>query len=120
MRVIVIDDSKDMRVLLIRAATILGYEVREAADGLEALDILAAGYLPDLALVDWDMPNMNGLEFVARARQDPKLTSMKILFVTAESEQKQVVKALANGADEYLMKPFPVQTLIDCVKQLLD
>jgi two-component system chemotaxis response regulator CheY len=107
MRAMVIDDSRAMRMILKRIVTKLNFEVVEAGDGQEALDLLAGmTEVPELALIDWNMPNMNGLEFVTHARADPRLREMTLVMVTTESEQGQIVRALAAGAHEYLIKPF--------------
>ena len=107
MRAIVIDDSRAMRLILKRIVGQIGFEVFEAEDGQAALDLLAAlDQLPDLALVDWNMPNMNGLEFVTAVRADARLREMTLVMVTTESEQSQIVRALAAGAHEYVIKPF--------------
>ena len=111
MRAIVVDDSRAMRGLLRRVLAEMACEVREAADGQLALDCLAGGYQPDLALVDWNMPNLNGLEFVTQVRQNPRFESMRIVMVTTEVEQHQMIKALEAGANEYLMKPFTPEAL---------
>jgi two-component system chemotaxis response regulator CheY len=99
----VIDDSRTMRMILSRIVSALGFTVVEAGNGREAVDLLAAR---DLALVDWNMPEMNGLEFIATVRADPRLRSMTLMMVTTESEQGQIVRALAAGAHEYVIKPF--------------
>jgi two-component system chemotaxis response regulator CheY len=107
MRAIVIDDSRAMRLILSRIAVQLGFEVLEAGNGREALDLLGASdEAPKLALVDWNMPEMNGLEFVTAVRADPKYRTMTLMMVTTESEQSQMVRALAAGAHEYVIKPF--------------
>jgi two-component system chemotaxis response regulator CheY len=107
MRAIVIDDSRAMRLILSRIAVQLGFEVLEAGNGREALDLLGADpEAPALALVDWNMPEMNGLEFVTAVRADPKYRTMTLMMVTTESEQSQIVRALAAGAHEYVIKPF--------------
>ena len=86
----------------------------EAGDGQEALDLLATmPEVPELALIDWNMPNMNGLEFVSRARSDPRLREMTLVMVTTESEQSQIVRALAAGAHEYVIKPFTEGAMIE-------
>jgi two-component system chemotaxis response regulator CheY len=111
---IVIDDSRAMRLILGRILAQLGYEVREAANGQEALEILAT--LPDppaLALVDWNMPVMNGIEFVTQARSESRLRSMALVMVTTESEHNQIVRALAAGAHEYVIKPFTPDAIIE-------
>jgi two-component system, chemotaxis family, chemotaxis protein CheY len=107
MLALVIDDSRAMRMILKRIAMSLGYEVREAGNGREALDLLEAEpQLPAVALVDWNMPVMNGLDFVTAVRKDPKLRTMSLVMVTTESEHSQIVRALAAGAHEYVIKPF--------------
>jgi two-component system chemotaxis response regulator CheY len=104
---IVIDDSSAMRMILCRIVTKLGFEVDEAVDGRDALDKLnAAEQVPDVALIDWNMPEMNGLEFIQAVRSDPRYSRLTLLMVTTESEQSQIVRALAAGAHEYLIKPF--------------
>jgi two-component system, chemotaxis family, chemotaxis protein CheY len=114
MRALVIDDSRAMRMILKRIVTKLNFEVTEAADGQEALDLLASmGEVPELALIDWNMPNMNGLEFVTKARADPRLREMTLVMVTTESEQNQIVRALAAGAHEYVIKPFTEGAMIE-------
>jgi two-component system chemotaxis response regulator CheY len=114
MRAIVIDDSRAMRMILKRIVTKLNFEVIEAGDGQEALDLLAStDRVPELALIDWNMPNMNGLEFVTAARGDPRLREMTLVMVTTESEQNQIVRALAAGAHEYVIKPFTEGAMIE-------
>ena len=113
MRALVIDDSRAMRRIVEGSLTGLGYEVRQAADGREALDVLGSGWVPDLATVDWNMPVMDGLQFVSAVRSNPALRAMTIMMVTSESEQTQIVKALAAGAHEYLIKPFTADAIRD-------
>ncbi|HVQ95330.1 MAG TPA: response regulator [Mycobacteriales bacterium] len=107
MLAMVIDDSRAMRLILRRIAVQLGFEVVEAGNGREALDLLnATDVVPSFALVDWNMPEMNGLDFVTAVRADQRLRSMTLMMVTTESEQSQIVRALAAGAHEYVIKPF--------------
>ena len=114
MRAMVIDDSRAMRMILKRIVTKLNFEAIEAGDGQEALDLLATmTEVPELALIDWNMPNMNGLEFVTKVRADPRLREMTLVMVTTESEQGQIVRALAVGAHEYVIKPFTEGAMID-------
>jgi two-component system, chemotaxis family, chemotaxis protein CheY len=111
---IVIDDSRAMRMILRRILTQLEFEVIEAGDGREALDILGTlEELPGLALIDWNMPNMNGLEFVTAVREDKRLREMTLVMVTTESEQSQIVRALAAGAHEYVIKPFTSGAMVE-------
>jgi two-component system chemotaxis response regulator CheY len=106
MRGMVIDDSRAMRLILRRITTQLGFEVSEAGDGKQAMALLAEGELPQFALVDWNMPEMDGLEFVTAVRADPRLRDISLIMVTSESEPTQIVRALAAGAHEYVIKPF--------------
>ena len=114
MRAMVIDDSRAMRMILKRIVAKLNFETVEAGDGQEALDLLAAmTEVPDLALIDWNMPVMNGLEFVTKVRADARLREMTLVMVTTESEQNQIVRALAAGAHEYVIKPFTEGAMIE-------
>ena len=114
MLAIVVDDSRAMRLILRRIVGQLGFDVIEAGDGKEALDALAGlDDLPQLALVDWNMPNMNGLEFVSAVRADARLREMTLVMVTTESEQSQIVRALAAGAHEYVIKPFTAGAMVE-------
>ncbi|MBM3986656.1 MAG: response regulator [Planctomycetes bacterium] len=106
MRALVIDDSAVIRTVLTRILTKLGFEVVQAAHGKEALECLRGGPLPAIALVDWNMPEMNGYEFIRSVRQSSEWRDLPLMMVTTETEMEQVVKALAAGANEYLMKPF--------------
>jgi two-component system, chemotaxis family, chemotaxis protein CheY len=111
---IVIDDSRAMRLILRRIVSQLGFEVIEAEDGQAALNLLAAvDEVPKLALIDWNMPNMNGLEFVVAARDDARLRDMTLVMVTTESEHGHIVRALAAGAHEYVIKPFTTDAMIE-------
>jgi two-component system, chemotaxis family, chemotaxis protein CheY len=84
----------------------LGFDVAEATNGREGLARLEDGEPPDLVLVDWNMPEMNGIEFLTTVRSEPYSSTARILMITTETDLPQVVEALESGADEYLMKPF--------------
>ncbi|MBO0922442.1 response regulator [Cellulomonas sp. zg-ZUI222] len=118
MRALVIDDSRTMRRIIVRILHGLGFETVEAEDGRQALDLLAEGPVPDLACVDWNMPVMDGLTFVVHARADRSLRGMTLMMVTTESEHAQIVRALAAGAHEYLVKPFGADDLRDKLELL--
>ena len=116
---IVIDDSTAMRRILRRIVGQFGFEVCEAGNGREALDVLGASDpVPELALIDWNMPEMNGLEFIQAVRKDPRYTRLTLLMVTTESEQSQIVRALAAGAHEYLIKPFTADAVAEKLELL--
>lgn len=106
MRAIVVDDSRATRAILVRILTEIGFETIQAAHGREALELLAAEPPVGLALVDWNMPIMDGLDFVRAVKADPELQSMKVVMVTTEGDMDHMVRALEAGADEYAMKPF--------------
>ena len=112
MHSLVIDDSRAMRLILGRMLRELGFEVADASNGLEGLEQLAATD-PELVLVDWNMPAMTGIDFIEGMRRPPYSSSAKVLMVTTESEIPQVMRALSAGADEYLMKPFTKESVLD-------
>jgi len=109
---LVIDDSHTMRRIVRRIVAQLGFDVYEAENGKEAIDLLAElPTVPAVALVDWNMPVMDGLEFIRQVRQLPDLRGMTIMMVTTEGEHSAIVRALAAGAHEYVIKPFPPEAI---------
>jgi len=118
MRALIIDDSRVMRSILRRIVTGLGFEAAEAGDGQQALDVLNSGFAPDLCLIDWNMPVMDGYTFLTRVRDNPDWRSITLMMVTTESEQQQIVRALAAGAHEYVIKPFTPDAIADKLEML--
>lgn len=106
MLALVIDDSRAMRAILRSILQNLGFQVAEAGNGREALDKLNEIGPPDVALVDWNMPVMTGIDFVKAVRSDSRFNLVRVVMVTTESETSQVLKALEAGANEFVMKPF--------------
>ena len=106
MRALVVDDSKAMRMIVGRTVKGLGFEVVEACHGLDALERLKDSGRFEVALVDWNMPEMNGYEFIRAVRADAAYSNMLLVMVTTEAEMSQVMRALEAGANEYIMKPF--------------
>ena len=105
MRTLVVDDSRTMRTILRRTLAELGHhDVEEAGHGVEALARFEER-VPDLALVDWNMPVMGGRELVLALREVRAYDSARIVVVTSETSPRIVVEALRAGADEYAMKP---------------
>jgi two-component system chemotaxis response regulator CheY len=102
-----------MRTILRGILASLDFAVVEAADGRQAIDILSEDRDFDLALVDWNLPVMSGLEIVTEVRKDPRLASLPLLMVTTETELERVAQALQAGANEYIMKPFDRDMLLD-------
>jgi two-component system chemotaxis response regulator CheY len=113
MQALVVDDSRAMRAILTRLMTGLGFDVAQASDGQEALDALDAGLRPDVALVDWNMPVMDGLSFIKAVRARDDLRGITLMMVTTESEHGQIVRALAAGAHEYVIKPFTEEVIAE-------
>jgi two-component system chemotaxis response regulator CheY len=112
-KALVVDDSRAMRRIIGKYLAELGFDVHEAASGLEAL--VQAHKLEGLSLVmlDWNMPEMDGKTLLLRLRAEPEFADLPIMMVTTESEMEQVEVALAAGASEYLMKPFDRQALLE-------
>jgi len=96
----------------------LGVESEQAEDGKVALERVERNPNFDLALVDWDMPYMDGLEFVRRVRQRPALASMKLMMVTSHTSGRDVRTALELGADDFLMKPLDAAMVGDKLRLL--
>jgi two-component system chemotaxis response regulator CheY len=103
---LVVDDSAVIRTVLTRILTGMGFEVLQAVNGKDALQKLQGIERPAIAMVDWNMPEMNGYDFIRSVRADARWRDMPLMMVTTETELEQVVRALAAGANEYLMKPF--------------
>jgi two-component system chemotaxis response regulator CheY len=112
MRALVVDDSRAVRLIIAKILHELGMEVVEASNGQEALDQIRSDPDVQVALVDWNMPVMNGLDFIRAVRADPVFDPLRILMVTTETESEQVTRALDAGANEYVMKPFTRDVLV--------
>lgn len=106
MRALVIDDSRAVRAVLVRMLRRHGFDVTEAGNGVEGLERLKHSERFDLALVDWNMPEMDGLALIRAVRADGAFDSVRLMMVTTESDLGRVATALEAGADEYVMKPF--------------
>ena len=106
MRALVIDDSRATRRVVGQYLRELGYEVVEAGDGQQAIDVLEAQGQPDVILVDWNMPVMNGLDFIKAVRGKKENRDMPIIMVTTETEMERMALAFLAGVNEYIMKPF--------------
>ena len=111
LRALVIDDSRAMRLIIGTILTDLGLEIVEAGDGREGLTRLEQADF-DLVLVDWNMPVMNGLDFITAVRARRAYDDLRLVMVTTETEQEQVLRALDAGANEYVMKPFTREILV--------
>lgn len=111
MNALVIDDSSTMRLILTRFLVKMGFQVVEATNGREALQRLREMGRPDLVLVDWNMPEMNGMDFVRSVRADRRFDDLPLVMVTTNTELEHVAEALEAGANEYVMKPFTMDVI---------
>ncbi|WP_373258302.1 response regulator [Brevundimonas sp.] len=102
---LIVDDSRIIRKVARRIVEGLGFEVDEAGDGAEAL-IFCSSSMPEVILLDWSMPVMDGMAFLRRLRVLPGGAGPKVLFCTIETRAERIAEALAAGADDYVMKPF--------------
>tara|TARA_R110000868_G_scaffold241497_1_gene496125 strand:- start:104816 stop:105190 length:375 start_codon:yes stop_codon:yes gene_type:complete len=117
MRILLIDDSKTMRNIQRSVLKQLGYtEIEEACDGQDALSKIGA-FKPDLCLVDWNMPIMDGLTFVTTFRQTNKSTPL--IMVTSEAEKSRVIEAIKAGVNNYVVKPFTPDLLSERITETL-
>jgi two-component system, chemotaxis family, chemotaxis protein CheY len=113
MKALVIDDSRMIRKMLRQTLTPLGFEVHEAENGREGLERFRELQHPDLILVDWNMPEMDGIDFVRALRNEEHFAANCVMMVTTQAEGEHVVTALEAGVDEYLMKPFTPEMIRD-------
>jgi two-component system chemotaxis response regulator CheY len=117
MKILLVDDSKSLRSIERGMLEQLGYtQFEEAADGLDALSKVGA-FQPDLILLDWNMPRMNGIDFLKSFRQTNKATP--VIMVTTEAEKEQVVEAIKAGVTNYLVKPFTREQLSQRIVQTI-
>jgi len=113
-KALVVDDSRAVRMILSRILTKLGFDVGQASTGREALDLIEAeGSFVSLVLADWNMPEMNGLELVRQLRSKSEFDSTVVVMVTTETEMDHMAAALEAGANEYVMKPFTQEILLE-------
>ena len=120
MRILMVDDSRTMRNIQKGVLKVLGeHVVTEAGDGTEALVAIAAATEPfDLMLVDWNMPRMDGMTLVTRIREKDRTTP--IIMVTTEAEKERVIVAIKAGVNNYVVKPFTPDSLLERVRQTLE
>lgn len=112
-KALLVDDAKVVRISLGRIMKSLGFEVLEAANGAVAQEQMQAHDDISVVLLDWNMPVMNGYDFLLGLRSDAKhITEPRVIIVTTETGMSSMLKALAAGADEYIMKPFDKEMLM--------
>jgi len=116
--ILIVDDEPNILLSLEFLMKQAGYEVQTSADGDDALQQIHATP-PDLVLLDINMPKRNGYEVCETVRADPKLSSVKIIMLTAKGRDVEREKGLALGADDYVVKPFSTQDVVDKVSNIL-
>lgn len=118
MRILLVDDSRTMRNIQKKALGVLGeIEVLEAGDGVEALAVIEGSPGFGLMLIDWNMPNMDGITLVKKIRETDKQTPL--IMVTTEAEKARVLEAIKAGVNNYVIKPFTPESLMDKVNATL-
>jgi two-component system chemotaxis response regulator CheY len=120
MKAMTVDDSPTIRHIVVKALEKLGFEMYQAENGLEALKTLEEIGTVDIIVLDWNMPEMDGYQFLVEMRKNEKYGSIKVMMLTTENQRHFIVKAIMAGANEYLMKPFSPDMLIDKVRMLLE
>ncbi|MFP4175653.1 MAG: response regulator [Planctomycetota bacterium] len=116
MKVLIVDDSRSMRRLITMALKHIGEtDVIEAEDGVQAVYKLQEA-LPDLILLDWNMPNMSGIQFLKRIKGHDKLKDIPVIMVTSEGKSSEIQSALDAGAESYVVKPFKPQDLAQRIR----
>ena len=117
----VADDDRVVRRIVVAKLHGLGYEVEEAQDGQEVLDLLEEGEVPDLLVTDSNMPRINGLQLVRALREseDPTLAMLPIIMLTARQSERDIIEGLETGLDDYIIKPFSPDELAARVQTVL-
>lgn len=117
MKVLVVDDSAIMRKVIEQILEMLGHAAVQAGNGIEALERLKEHSDVQLILLDWNMPEMNGIEFLRAVKEDDAYASVPVIMLTTESERRKMIEAIEAGAKHYLTKPFQPETLATKILQ---
>lgn len=112
-KALIIDDSSTVRSIIQKMLTSMGFECLQASDGKLAYEALENASGVEVAFVDWNMPVMTGIQFVQLVREKAKYSTMKLVMVTTETGMPQIASAIEAGADEYIMKPFTKEILLE-------
>jgi len=120
MKILVVDDFSTMRRIIKNLLRDLGFtNTTEADDGTTALPMLQKGSF-DFLVTDWNMPGMQGIDLLIAIREDPELSSLPVLMVTAESKREQIIEAAKAGVNGYIVKPFTAQTLKEKINKIFE
>ncbi len=120
MKVLVVDDSAIMRKVIEQILEMLGHEAVPAANGVEAFERLKEHDDVKLILLDWNMPEMNGIEFLRAVKTQPVVSKIPVIMLTTESERRKMIEAIEAGAKHYLTKPFQPETLATKILQCVE
>ena len=120
-KILVADDDRIVRRIVVAKLSGLGYEVTEAQDGQEALHLLEGGYVPDLLITDSNMPRVGGLQLVRRLREsdDEEIATLPVIMLTSRQGEHDVIEGLETGLDDYVTKPFSPDELAARVRTAL-
>ena len=118
-KILVADDDRIVRRIVVAKLSGLGYEVTEVPDGQEALHLLEGGYVPDLLITDSLMPRTNGLELVRGIRSNPALATLPVIMLTSRQGEHDIIEGLETGLDDYVTKPFSPDELAARVRTVL-
>ncbi len=119
MKILIVDDSITIRRIITNALKTIGFpETIEAVDGKDALDKLTGGNV-DFIITDWNMPQMNGLDFIKEVRANPIYSSLPILMITTHGSEQDVIEALKAKVNSYIVKPFTPQELKEKIEGIL-
>lgn len=120
MKILIVDDFSTMRRIIKNLLRDLGFNnTVEADDGATALPVLKNGGI-DFLVTDWNMPGMSGLELLEQVRQDPNLSSLPVLMVTAEAKREQIIRAAQAGVNGYVVKPFTAAVLKEKIEKIFE
>lgn len=120
MKILLVDDSSTMRRIQKNTLGSLGYtDVVEAEDGADALEKLRENADVALVLMDWNMPNMTGIESLKAIKSNPATKAIPVMMVTSEAEKSKIVEAIQNGASNYLVKPFEAEALKEKISGII-
>ncbi|MCS7282202.1 MAG: response regulator [Anaerolineae bacterium] len=118
-RILVAEDERDIRELIAFTLRFAGFDVILATNGAEAVE-LAEANPPDLIILDVRMPKMSGYEACRRLKENPRTSSVPVVFLSAKGQDSEIQQGLASGADEYILKPFAPDELIQQVRDILN
>jgi CheY-like chemotaxis protein len=119
-KILSVDDSGTMRRIIGRAIQVLGHEMLEAGNGLEALELLAKeGQNIALVILDVNMPGLDGMETLIRIKADPELKAIPVMMLTTDSDRGRIIQAVQAGAANYLTKPFSQEDLLTKIASCL-